>query len=292
MDGRLRLSQVITLWLISSLFLAAAQGQELSVAASGQGLAFSQATPVAVSVTINAPRRPAVLFNPASRSPEIVLNTTVYPPGGTFNWQIVSGQDKIRLSGVTRRNSVSLRLVAASTTPDDAVVRVTYTAAPSQAESLLPVTLTAQGAVFAQATGVAVATADLALTVQRPTSTAIVSGPVSDKKKGEAYAFVYGLQVCDQFGHGIEGDILPVHKLVTRKSSNHPIWWGLVVAQSGDSRTDSDGVFTDRLSLRSIPFVPGDLTARVQQDLTVAGWPVGGYYDMYYSDHTTKDPMP
>jgi hypothetical protein len=219
-------------------------------------------------VAMDAPSGPLVLFKPAYRSPTVTLETKVSPSGGRFNWEITNGIGKVQFLGPGNRQSATLQILAPSVAVGDVTVTVHYTVGTDRA------------------------TVSRSMTVHQPTSTEIVGGPVPapDKKGSEVYAVQYTLQVYDQFGAAMQGLELLVQETATKKWTNHPELWTLPVQRIIDNHTDTSGVFADRLALWYIPFIPADFTAIVQQDLIIAGWPVGSYCNTYHSSSASKEP--
>lgn len=81
------------------------------------------------------------VYEPMSKSPKISLQAVADPSGGKYNWKILSGQDKIRFIGNTKRQTVSVQGIAPSETENDVVINLTYTVDSKSCESIHYITV-------------------------------------------------------------------------------------------------------------------------------------------------------
>jgi hypothetical protein len=206
-----------------------------------------------------------VLFNPSTWSPKDWLVAQANPPGGTYQWTIVNGQDKVRLLSVTG-DRVQVQALAPSGDWNDVTIKVTYT----------------HGLQTGEATG--------QLTVRKPTSLRITKYRESHWNPGWVYQVYYLEQVYDHLNQPLDVEGLTVSENRTKICSNYP---STISFDSGSNTTNARGAFLDQLSLPVLPLwkpYPPDFVIKVQQLSFLGGWHLGTFCQTYGSTTATVQP--
>jgi len=211
------------------------------------------------SVTIDGPKSIVVASN-SKNSPPAIFTATVNPPGGSYSWGVIHGQEKVTGNQKGKKSDTyTLTANSESSSPNDVAIKVVYT----------------------YKTHINEATYDL--TVQKPSYLdlyAIEISPPNYNKKNEfiGYETVYSLQVMDQWHQDpilVKG--MRFTESVNLVYSNDP--WILKhrgVEQGRPGRTNNIGVFDDVLApfpqSLNRPTLPINARSYAEQKTTVLGW--------------------
>jgi len=231
-----------------------------------------------LTVTIDGP--PAtVIYNPVHRSPKVTLRAQADPPGGEYDWEILEGEDKVRLLGRNpHRRVVRIQGMAPSESKDDVVIKVTYRV---------------DGQICSDTHN---------LTVQKPTCLKVlhVDDNIRRNRRGEVvyYKFTYWFQVADQLSpaYHIEVDDMQVREVKKVVSNNYPRRFPMrerIIL----TKTQNEGIFKDDLATHPwppigrffLPSIPKDLFIEVDQDIYIAGWHVDQRRQTYYYDYAKSE---
>jgi hypothetical protein len=203
-----------------------------------------------------------VASNPKN-SPPVVYTATVNPPGGSYSWGVVQGQDKV--TGIQKSKTSNTYTVTAkseSGSPGDVAIKVVYTYNTHVNEAITP-----------------------SLTVLKPSYLnvyAIETSPPNYNKKNEfiGYETTYSLQVMDQWrekpvqvkgmSYTESGKLVYTNDPYILKNPN------VILGPGG--KTNNIGVFNDVLApfpqSLNRPALPINARSYVEQKITVLGWPM------------------
>ncbi len=196
-----------------------------------------------------------VISKPKKNSPYYTLNAKANPDGGTYKWEIVSGQDKIRFITSTENDYMVIQGIAPSQLKDDVVIKLTYTINSMTAEDTHHIT------------------------VQEPTTIDIVNGyPMP-----EGESTIYRYQANDQLNESIEiwgMEVTEVWRLA--KICKRALLSKLDRHFTITVTTDNLGTWEDEL------YYPSDGYVKLEQKITVEGWPVSSRCLIYYYGNETS----
>lgn len=235
------------------------------------GIYFNITPPPTVKIDGNIA---SVIFYPIDRSPPTKLIAIASPAGGSYKWEIVMGQDKVKLSDINSR-VVSVQSIAPSENPIDVQIKVTYSI------------------------GSQIAEAYHSMTVRKPSSLSVLeSYPITDPPKKDIfgnvveYSTLYKFQIRDQFDRPLNVKMEAWEK--RSFFSVYPPDYSVPDITLYKKRTTNKyGAFPDELYLRDHwPSIPGDLVLKYQQYNYVEGWFVGLRCQTFYYDHGTSEEGP
>jgi hypothetical protein len=237
------------------------------------------ATAYKVSVDVIGPKE-ILIYKSVERSPTYTLYAVPYPIGGTFKWEIVDGQEKIKFMKNDDTDSVVVQGSAASQDPEDVLIKITYTIYSHSYEFFHK------------------------MTIQRPgrlVRIALIPDPKNPpvkNKKGEIqrYHYLSKYQILDQLDG--DGTMNPPDPMLVQEqrslcyTSVKKRWLTPNVnTLTYEKRNDIliDGLGFPEKGLYE-PSIPRDFFVTVNQFIKVAGWEVGTWCQIYYYDHVdTKE---
>jgi hypothetical protein len=227
------------------------------------------------TVEIIGPQPPTtVLYNPVHKSPKVLLDTQVEPPGGEYEWEILAGHDKVRFVGNIHSETLVVQGIAPSEEIGDVIIKVSYWVDSQSCEDIY------------------------SLTVQKPTFLEIAQGPLTEVEYNENgqviyYLTSYWFQVMDQLGPSAQPinykgmTVLEEREVFCNNYKTGPI------KKKIKGKTNNLGVIRDDLAPPQSPWlyppIPTDLLIKVNQTIKVEGWYVGLRCQTYYYDHATSE---
>ena len=209
------------------------------------------------------------ISNPTSKSPSYQIDALASPPGGSFNWEIISGKGSGKGSGKEKikflsaaegelANHVLIQGTAPSN-PDemygDVEIKVTYTI-DSQTDD-----------------------DSIYISVVKPSSLSVHAiDPLKPFGLG-GYVRVYRLQVNDQKGNPLTRvmNVDEKRKKVYPKAGK----WKDVPLLSAGGPTDENGIWPDTIGLST--FAAPDFYLKVEQQILVDGWDAGIRCQVYHA---------
>jgi len=197
------------------------------------------------------------ISHPISQSPPFQMDALASPPGGSFKWEIINGQDKIKFLSAAEgdlADHVLIQGIKPSGEYGDVAIKVTYTVDSQVAE------------------------ASICISVLKPSALSVKSiGPLKTYPVG--YERVYHFQVMDHLGHPLTHKMSMDEKR-KKGSTNYPKI--KLPLRSGGNVTNWNGVIDDLLAF---PYsVPADYFLNVEQQISVEGWDdVGTRCQIYHS---------
>jgi PKD repeat protein len=223
------------------------------------------------------------MYNSKKSSPTITLKAKVKPSGGTYQWEVVNGQDKVNIIGSTTSSKITVQGISPSGNPNDVTIKVAYTVNGQTVTTTTDLTV--------------LRAADISVTAGFPKikKWTNVFGNLYD------YKMTYNYQVIDQFGSPIHVNGLDVTEDWQLVSTNYPKFWVGDTFYTTSIKTvtynGNKGTFYDELKpALNLPqrlhgSIPQDLHTRILQRIIVDGWEVQtGYLDYYY-DHALCTPI-
>lgn len=200
-----------------------------------------------------------LISRPISKSPYFQIDTTTSPPGGSFKWEIIQGEDKIKFLSASEgklADHIVIQGTAPSEVSSDVEIKVTYTVNSQSAQD--------SGYVL----------------VQKPSALTIFE-KTPPEPYYDGYTTDYAFQVMDQCGNPVTYKMYVKEKR-KKAGSNYKVRNILRPLKSGNDYTSWNGIIRDVLSL---PWsVPDDFVFKVEQQVWVEGWDVGTRCQIYYSD--------
>lgn len=179
--------------------------------------------------------RKVVVNNPVTLDSRLLLplQAFVEPTGGTYEWSIVNGADKVKIIGNPQNSAIQLQGIAPSKKPDDVELKVTYYYHSKSYST------------------------NIKITVQKSTSL-IERSPPSTVNAYDVYTTTYHYQVKDQFGHLINLFKLFVREDVTYSCTNSLFFKSLIptnpdILQWTESDYARSGSFNDFISPITYP---------------------------------------
>ncbi len=203
------------------------------------------------------------ISNPLKDSPHFQMDAVASPAGGSFKWEIMSGQDKIRFLSPaegTLANHMVIQGIAPSNPSEmygDVGIKVTYTIGSQPP---------AQDSIY--------------ISVVQPSSVSVYAiGSLEPYGLG-GYERVYQFQVMDQKGSPLT-HWMNVDEKRRKVYSNAKGIWKHIGLGSGGGPTNANGIFEDQIALGI--GVPADFLAKVEQQMWVEGWKVATRCQIYHA---------
>ncbi len=207
----------------------------------------------------------AVLYDPISESPAITLSARVNTLGGVFLWEIVEGMDKINFVGVPSGESVVMKGISPSMSPEDVVIKVTYVRDAHISEDTHRITVQAPISLFKEF--------------------ATINRIYNRLGRLAQYNTFFFFHVMDQFDSPILLDGMPwdeERQIVCRYRHVNKLDSGGGLTMEGGFIEDKVGTGDEFHGMRGIPT---DFFMTVQQKIYVGNLHVGDRCQVYYYDY-------
>jgi PKD repeat protein len=214
---------------------------------------------VTSKITLDRSDRKVVVNYPVAFDSRLSLwiRLQTEPAGGTYQWSIVKGADKIKIINNPQNSDILIQGIAPSKKPDDVELKSTYTY---------------HSQTF---------TGNIKLTVQKPTNLKEYKAPdttleysIFNPSQVSYYTTLYHYQIVDQFDQPINSFSLSLTEYVTYLCSNSWQWQHSLNNYPHTIGVDTiNGRFSDVLKPEEYPYgIPSLVTTRYEQTMISEGW--------------------